>query len=82
RYGAGLVPEVDRALEESEILHAYSPEWWVSATWYEVRDMLFDKGYVSEATLAQSQAVPLLNDLQNELSKKELADNFVGVTRP
>lgn len=26
--------------------------------------------------------MPLLNDLQNELSKKELADNFAGVTRP
>jgi intracellular multiplication protein IcmB len=48
RYGAGLVPEVDRALEESGILHEYSPEWWESATWYEVRDMLFDKGYVAD----------------------------------
>ncbi|EBD3901224.1 ATP-binding protein [Salmonella enterica] len=82
RYGAGLVPEVDRALEESEILHDHSTEWWETATWYEVRDMLFDKGYVSEATLAQSQAVPLLNDLQNELNSKELTDTFKNVTRP
>lgn len=82
RYGAGLVPEVDRALEESGILHEYSPEWWESATWYEVRDMLFDKGYVSEATRAQCQAVPLINDLQNELNRKEMADTFQGVTRP
>ncbi|MCH5507269.1 hypothetical protein L4A35_30015, partial [Salmonella enterica subsp. diarizonae serovar 16:z10:e,n,x,z15] len=78
RYGPGLVPEVDRALEESGILHAYPPEWWETTKWYEIRDMLFDKGYVSEAALAQSQAVPLLNDLQNELNKKEMTDSFKG----
>ncbi|WP_387691534.1 ATP-binding protein [Photorhabdus sp. RM71S] len=82
RYGPGLISDVDKALKESELIHAFAPEWWETASWYEVRDLLFDKGYVKEATLAQSQAVPLLNDLQNELNSKELKDTFAGVTRP
>lgn len=82
RYGEGLVPDVDQALEKSGIKEQMGLPWWDSATWYEVRDLLFDKGLVREAALAQSQAVPVINDLQNELNKKSLLINFDKVTRP
>lgn len=82
RYGPGLVPEADQALAVSGLRHDFGAQWWEAATWYEVRDLLFDKGYVKEAALAQSQAVPVLNDLQNALNRQTLKDDFAGVTRP
>src|SRR5699024_6909204 len=44
--------------------------------------LLFDSGFVKEAAQAQAQAVPLLNDLQNELNNPVLRNEFEKVTRP
>ncbi|MCZ5009107.1 hypothetical protein O5903_00120 [Escherichia coli] len=82
RYGPGLVPDVDAALQEADIFSRHPPEWWETATWYEIRDLLFDSGFVKEAAQAQAQAVPLLNDLQNELNNPVLRNEFEKVTRP
>ncbi|WP_449631958.1 ATP-binding protein [Rahnella aceris] len=82
RYGATLSPDVDKALNESGCLSAYSPEWWEMATWYEVRDMLFDRNFIYEASLAQAQAVPELNDLQGALNSEDMREAFGSVNRP
>lgn len=82
RYGATLSPDVDKALDESGCLSAYSPEWWEMATWYEVRDMLFDRNFIYEASLAQAQAVPELNDLQGALNSEDMREAFGSVNRP
>ncbi|WP_439412594.1 ATP-binding protein [Enterobacter ludwigii] len=82
RYGQTLVPDVDAALQESGCLAEHDAAWWALATWYEVRDMLFEKGYVQEASLAQAQAVPELNDLQGALNSDEMREAFTDVNRP
>ncbi|PHM37633.1 hypothetical protein Xmau_03851 [Xenorhabdus mauleonii] len=82
RYAPSLIPEVDKALKESGCLSEYDSQWWELATWYEIRDMLFDKNYVYEASIAQSQAVPELNDLQGALNTEEMRATFARVNRP
>ncbi|HDL8497996.1 TPA: ATP-binding protein [Yersinia enterocolitica] len=82
RYGATLVPAVDTALKNSGCIAEHDAQWWEMATWYEVRDLLFDHGHVYEASLAQAQAVPELNDLQGALNSKELLVAFGKVNRP
>ncbi|WP_202305923.1 ATP-binding protein [Dryocola clanedunensis] len=81
-YGPSLVPDVDKALEESGLRAQHDGAWWEMATWYEVRDMLFDAGFVHEASLAQAQAVPELNDLQGTLNSQEMLNTFKNVNRP
>ncbi|WP_426575585.1 ATP-binding protein (plasmid) [Xenorhabdus stockiae] len=82
RYGPSLIPEVDIALKDSGCLSAYDTQWWEMATWYEVRDMLFENDYVYEASLAQAQAVPELNDLQGALNTEQMRTTFAQVNRP
>ena len=82
RYGPTLVPEVDAALKSSGCISQHDTQWWELATWYEVRDMLFEHGHVYEASLAQAQAVPELNDLQGALNSEELRTAFGMVNRP
>ena len=53
---------VDAVLESSGLKSQYSEEWWSVAKWWEVTDMLFQAGYVREASLAQRQSVPVLTD--------------------
>ncbi|MFA1047431.1 hypothetical protein ACDH60_28650, partial [Pseudomonas ficuserectae] len=60
RWGRGVVPEVDTALDKSGLIERYPAHWWDSSTWYEVRDLLFEAGFVKEAQLAQFEAVPEL----------------------
>lgn len=81
-YGPTLVPLVDEALESSGCRAGYDSAWWAKATWYEVRDMLFDAGCINEASLAQAQAVPELNDLQGALNSDEMRKAFENVNRP
>lgn len=82
RYGRTLVPDVDLALRSSGCLGEHDAQWWSLATWYEVRDMLFEKGCIHEAALAQAQAVPELNDLQGALNTEEMRKAFENVNRP
>ncbi|MBA6068064.1 ATP-binding protein [Pseudomonas mosselii] len=77
----GVISEVDAALMQSGLLEHYSPEWWNSATWYEVRDMLYSAGYVQEAQLAQFQAVPELADMSGILNHEDIKSAFGKVLR-
>jgi intracellular multiplication protein IcmB len=77
----GLVPAADRALQSSGLMEQHSPDWWANATWYEVRDLLFGAGFVSEAQQAQFQAVPELADLTGYLNDPNVITAFGRVQR-
>jgi intracellular multiplication protein IcmB len=82
RYTPTIAPLVDSALNSSGYTAEHDAQWWEVTTWYEVRDMLFDRGYIYAASLAQAQAVPELNDLQAAINSKELREAFANVNRP
>ncbi|ASW04279.1 MULTISPECIES: hypothetical protein [Burkholderiaceae] len=67
---------VDDVLESSGLKEQYSEEWWSVAKWWEVTDMLFKAGYVREASLAQRQAVPVLQDFSAYLNDESIRDLF------
>ncbi len=80
-WSRGVVHEVDAALDKGGLIERYSPEWWDSSTWYEVRDMLFEAGFVKEAQLAQFEAVPELGDMTTFLNSEEIDGAFGRVQR-
>lgn len=73
-------PHIDRTIDEvlvsSGLKERYSEEWWSVASWWEVTDMLFEAGYVREASLAQRQAVPVLSDFSAYLRDQSILDLF------
>lgn len=80
RYGPGLVPEVDAAIEAAAIWDAH-PEYRDNATWYEVRDLLQDAGHTEAAQRAQFQAVPELADMAPRLSSADYQDMYGSIQR-
>lgn len=80
RYGPGLVPEVDAAIEAAAIWDAH-PEYRENATWYEVRDLLQDAGHTEAAQRAQFQAVPELADMAPRLSSADYQDMYGSIQR-
>ncbi|MFA0921428.1 TraU protein [Pseudomonas coronafaciens pv. garcae] len=80
-YAKGTVAEADRALLASGLLERHTSEWWDTATWYEVRDLLFEAGYVSEAQKAQYMAVPELSDMTTHLNSDNVKMAFGDVQR-
>lgn len=48
-------------------------------TWWEVVDMLFDRGYVHQAHIAQRYAVPLLADVSTQISQNKGIENTYDV---
>lgn len=80
-WARGVVPSVDIALEKSGIFERFDADWWSTATWYEVRDLLFKDGYVSEAQQAQFQAVPELADMTSFLNHEDVQSAFGKIQR-
>jgi len=80
-WARGEVDQVDAAMAKAGILELHSEDWWTSATWYEVRDMLFTAGYVHEAQQAQFQAVPELADMTGFLNHEDIKSAFGNITR-
>lgn len=80
RYEPGLVPEVDTALETSDIWDKY-PEYREHCSWYEIRDLLQDEGLTDAAQRAQYQAVPELADMPALLSSPDFQSNYGSVCR-
>lgn len=76
-----VIPKVDAALVSSGVINLYPKQWWDTATWYEVRDLLFEAGYVQEAQLAQFQAVPELSDMTGLLNDEEVLAAFGDIRR-
>lgn len=81
KYAPTLEPHVDTALESTGIKTQYDEIWWKKATWYEVRDLLFQKGRIQEATLAHYQAMPELADLQIYLNEEDMKSSFGEINR-
>ncbi|MBW5416258.1 ATP-binding protein [Pseudomonas sp. MAG002Y] len=77
----GVVPEVDAALDKAGLTERYSAQWWESTTWYEVRDLLFEAGFVQEAQRAQFQAVPELADMTSFLNHEDVQAAYGRVQR-
>lgn len=75
-YETQVEKVVDAVLEEAGLRAKQSEEWWSVATWWEVADMLFEAGYIREASLAQRQAVPVLTDFSAHLNSKAIIDLF------
>lgn len=80
-WSRGVVPDVDVALDKSGVIDRYTSEWWSTASWYEVRDLLFEAGYISEAQRAQFQAVPELADMTSFLNHEDIQSAFGKVQR-
>lgn len=80
-YALTLEPEVDEALDKTGIRHEYDETWWSKATWYEVRDLLFNKGEIKAATRAHYQAMPELSDLQLYLNDEDVKAQYGEITR-
>lgn len=67
------------ALETSGLTAEYSEEWFENATWWEITDLLFSKGLIYEATVAQRYAVPTLSDFISLLNDGEWKERYKGV---
>ena len=75
-FTPGIIPEIDRALEE---IRAELPE--NSPQWREVRDVLFDAGKVRLAGIAHRHAVPNFTELSSIVSEDpQLASQYGGRT--
>lgn len=81
-WARGVVPKVDQALLRSGVFEQYDEEWWSTASWYEVRDLLFKAGYVSEAQQAQFQAVPELADMTTYLNHEDVLSAYGKILVP
>ncbi|HET9644663.1 MAG TPA: conjugal transfer protein TraU, partial [Burkholderiaceae bacterium] len=75
-YEPGVDPAVEAALDQTGILASHDPDWWASATWFEVTDLLFAAGRVREAALAQRQASPVLADFIAALNNQSVVDLY------
>lgn len=75
-YESHVAPEVDAVLASSGLQAKFDDEWWSSATWYEVTDMLFEHGFIREASYAQRQAVPCLPDFTAYLNHETIRHLF------
>lgn len=80
-WTAGVLPKVDTALQQYGLFERFEAHWWETATWYEVRDLLFGAGCVSEAQLAQFQAVPELADMTGFLNHEDVLSAFGKIQR-
>lgn len=79
RYEAGMDDLVDSAIADCNIILDGESSWW------EVVDMLFERGRVSEAARAQRFAVPIISDVPAILNSPQVFDIYgkieVGETK-
>ncbi|NWJ78833.1 ATP-binding protein [Enterobacter sp. SECR19-1250] len=80
-YRVHVEPDVDQALLESGLWEQHDPEWWAATTWYEVRDILHDKGQRQAAQRAHYQAVPELADMPALLKSEAIQETFGEIQR-
>ncbi|MES2264675.1 MAG: conjugal transfer protein TraU [Pseudomonadota bacterium] len=75
-YERHVCVEVDRVLDDTGLLASCSTEWWDTATWWEVTDMLYTAGQVRTASIAQRYAVPVLPDFNAYLHHETIRHLF------
>lgn len=80
-YREQVEPEVDEAIDASGLRDLHDAEWWNATPWYEVRDILHEKGQFHAAQRAHYQAVPELADMPALLKDESIRDMFDTVQR-
>lgn len=80
-YRANVEPAVDKALQESGLWEAHDLEWWSATPWYEVRDILHERGLIAAAQRAHYQAVPELADMPALLRSEVIKESYGRVQR-
>ncbi|EEB3864375.1 ATP-binding protein [Salmonella enterica] len=80
-YRAATEELVDTALQDSGLSEKYDTEWWATATWFEVRDMLHNAGFIAAAQRAHYQAMPQLSEMSALLGNPGIRDIFAAVQR-
>ncbi|MCU2954615.1 ATP-binding protein [Enterobacter hormaechei subsp. hoffmannii] len=80
-FRSNVEPEVDAALESSGLWGEHDPEWWAATPWYEVRDLLHERGQLSAAQRAHYQAVPELADMPALLRSEVIQETFGRIQR-
>ncbi|WP_236001734.1 hypothetical protein [Cysteiniphilum marinum] len=68
-YQRGLVPEVDKLVENHELI-----------SWWQVVDYLFDQGHIDLAKVAQRYAMPILSDLITAVNHVSIADLYRDIS--
>jgi intracellular multiplication protein IcmB len=69
RYNEGVAPDVDKAIKSYNL-----PIERGTTTWWDIVDMLFAKGNIHYAMLAQRHAVPQLQHIPSILSDEQVMD--------
>ncbi|EFN7046001.1 conjugal transfer protein TraU, partial [Escherichia coli] len=64
-YRASTEDLVDSALQDSGLYEKHDAAWWARSTWFEVRDMLHNAGYIMAAQRAHYQAMPQLPEVSS-----------------
>lgn len=80
-YRPDVEPDVDLALQDSGLWDLHDLDWWSATPWYEVRDILHDKGLYQAAQRAHYQAVPELADMPALLRSEAISESFGRVQR-
>ncbi|EIP3425116.1 ATP-binding protein [Salmonella enterica] len=80
-YRAGSEPLVDDALLESGLTEKHDERWWSFATWFDVRDMLHEAGFIAAAQRAHYQAMPQLSEMSSLLGHESIRDVYGNVQR-
>ena len=80
-YRASTEELVDSALQDSGLYEKHDAAWWARSTWFEVRDMLHNAGYIMAAQRAHYQAMPQLPEVSSMLGHTSLRDVFGTVQR-
>ncbi|EKZ3266903.1 IncI1-type conjugal transfer protein TraU, partial [Escherichia coli] len=80
-YRASTEDLVDSALQDSGLYEKHDAAWWARSTWFEVRDMLHNAGYIMAAQRAHYQAMPQLPEVSSMLGHTSLRDVFGTVQR-
>lgn len=75
-YERGLDPVIDELLIDSGLYEKQDEKWWENASWWEVVDMLFKAGYVTQAAIAQRYAVPILSTITQMTSSQEIKSDY------
>lgn len=76
RYSPMVAPDVDAVLKADEIIQSRPAEWWESASWYEITDLLFEHGHIQLATVAQRYAVPTLSSIIQALNNEAVRELY------
>ena len=76
QYTAGIERNIDKKLKDIGFKTDSKTTWW------EVTDALFNAGCVLEASIAQRNAVPLLNDLASIARSPSIVDLYGKITVP